>query len=974
MSRADSSLADHLARLARQLKNRELTDTEVRDRLFALSARDAAESNEVLEFVESETGSDGEGGLTPTSRLPGDGQPGSIPAELGLPASLSTPSPSLEREGHGADESVSLREDEAPLLGAQSGEALDASESRADCQGPRGEGLEAGSREQTGAPMADEGPRGSEPSGSARPLEEKAGEPPADGLGGESESGDEESRDSESPLPLAPLSARRYGLRERLGVGGQGEIWAVFDRLLDRTVALKVLKGRRTKKKKSLDAFMREACTTAQLDHPGVIPVYDLGRLSDGSAAYTMKRVKGRTLKRILRAPKRMEDGAPRFTRRRLLEVLLQASHAVAYAHHQGLIHRDLKPDNIMVGDYGEVFVLDWGIARPIADKPGADKADGDDITLEESGTRMGTIKGTPAYMAPEQAAGAIDRIVPATDVFALGLILFEILLEQPARKKGSPPEVIAEARKKEIPSPEARRVESSLNVPPVPEALNQLVLHCTRLDPAERPKDASAFAELLRGFLDGERQRELAEEFALEAERIEVVQRELHQEYELAKQVAEGARQSVQPWAPVEDKRTLWEAEDRVEALRREHENVLSRKVATFERALNADPDNVRARAGLARHYFERLLHAESLGRVREAADYEAQVRRLDDGRYAARLKSTGTLILTCRQGSIDVWLHPQTMVDRRLRWGEGRRLGATPLEVHDLPTGSYVAVFRRRAGHDIIYPVLIRRNSVWKGELVLYENISERFVHVPAGYAIIGGDRLAPQSLERTEVWVDDFAISKRPVSCRDYLDFLSTLSPDEAIARMPRAPSTLGGRTWWTIRDGKIVMPRVDESRGRWDARYPIRAISLRDAEAYIAWKSKRDGRPYRLPTEIEWEKAGRSVDGRHYPWGNTFDATFCVMRDSRPGRPEPAPIGIQTADRSVYGVVDMAGNISEWCSTAYNSYGLAATIKGGYWRASPNACRLARRSGAYPDEPALFAGFRLVMDLSSQKDDT
>jgi serine/threonine-protein kinase len=181
--------------------------------------------------------------------------------------------------------------------------------------------------------------------------------------------------------------------------------------------------------------FLREARLTGALQHPGIVPVHNLGRLADGRLFYTMKLVRGRTLAELLRDE---PDGPERLPR--LLAVVEKVCQAVAYAHSRGVIHRDLKPSNVMVGQFGEVQVMDWGLAKELSRTEPAvvpDEATEDVETVgrveEAAGlSRAGAALGTPAYMPPEQAAGDWDIVDERADVFALGAILCQALTGQP--------------------------------------------------------------------------------------------------------------------------------------------------------------------------------------------------------------------------------------------------------------------------------------------------------------------------------------------------------------------------------------------------------------------------------------------------------------------------------------------------------------------------------------------------------------
>lgn len=202
---------------------------------------------------------------------------------------------------------------------------------------------------------------------------------------------------------LAPeLPDGRYELREEIGRGGMGIVYAAFDTELERDVAVKIPAGTFAS---GVEArLQREARVLARLEHPGIVPIHDSGRLADGRLFYVMKRVRGETLRvHLSRSPALAE-------RLRIFERICEP---VAFAHEAGIVHRDLKPENVMLGAFGEVIVMDWGLAALIDDDP------------DESGT----ITGTPGYMAPEQARAGHRRGDVRADVFGLGAILYLLLV-----------------------------------------------------------------------------------------------------------------------------------------------------------------------------------------------------------------------------------------------------------------------------------------------------------------------------------------------------------------------------------------------------------------------------------------------------------------------------------------------------------------------------------------------------------------
>ena len=213
------------------------------------------------------------------------------------------------------------------------------------------------------------------------------------------------------------LSATRYELVEVLGRGGMGTVYRALDRELGREVAVKVVRGSETGPG-TAERLLREARVLARLEHPGLVPVHDAGLLPDGRAFYVMRLVRGTCLDAHVAAL-----GAQPGPRLRLFQ---RVCDAVAFAHAQGVVHRDLKPQNVMVGPFGEVLVMDWGVARVLdAPAPAVDAA-----PAAEGGTRAGTVLGTPGYMAPEQAAGDAGSADARADVYALGAILHFLLVD----------------------------------------------------------------------------------------------------------------------------------------------------------------------------------------------------------------------------------------------------------------------------------------------------------------------------------------------------------------------------------------------------------------------------------------------------------------------------------------------------------------------------------------------------------------
>ena len=214
------------------------------------------------------------------------------------------------------------------------------------------------------------------------------------------------------------LSDTKYELGERIASGGMGTVYSATDRALSRQVAIKVLRDP-SGAPEIKARLIREAEIIAQLEHPGIVPVHDVGSLPDGRVYYVMKLVRGDRLDAYAKGRGTVE----------LLRVFQRICEAVGFAHARGVIHRDLKPENVMVGPFGEVLVMDWGVAKILDElEPGPPSPPLASAPPEAGQTAAGTVLGTPGYMAPEQAQGEVDRVDRRTDVFALGSLLGSLL------------------------------------------------------------------------------------------------------------------------------------------------------------------------------------------------------------------------------------------------------------------------------------------------------------------------------------------------------------------------------------------------------------------------------------------------------------------------------------------------------------------------------------------------------------------
>jgi serine/threonine-protein kinase len=291
----------------------------------------------------------------------------------------------------------------------------------------------------------------------------------------------------------------RYTLSRVHARGGIGQVWLARDDDLGREVALKEIREDRADQESVRARFLLEARITGQLEHPGIVPVYELARpRADGDAFYTMRFVKGRTLREASRDyhRKRAAGQAGPLDLRELLSQFLAVCNAVAYAHSRGVVHRDLKGQNVVLGDFGEVIVLDWGLAKVLG------KAEGEPVSLDPVGphgeTVHGQVVGTPGYMSPEQAAGRADLVSERSDVYGLGAILYEILTGEPPFAGEDTDEVIRRVLEESPAPPRAL-------VPKTPPALETVCGKALAKHPAARYGSAAELAGEIRHYLADE-------------------------------------------------------------------------------------------------------------------------------------------------------------------------------------------------------------------------------------------------------------------------------------------------------------------------------------------------------------------------------------------------------------------------------------------------------------------------------------
>jgi serine/threonine protein kinase len=298
--------------------------------------------------------------------------------------------------------------------------------------------------------------------------------------------------------PSSPSVPFRYHPIRLHAQGGLGEVHIAADTELHRDVALKRIQPGHAEDSEACRRFVREAETTAQLQHPGVVPVYGLVRDSNGQPWYAMRFIEGQSLQDAIVSFHRAawpSRGSSEFrlALRELLSRFVAVCQTLAYAHSRGVIHRDLKPENIMLGRFGETLVVDWGLARPFGEKQRVAATEEPQAVRpsrepDEPVTREGAVVGTPAFMSPEQAAGQVDLLGPASDIYSLGAILYILLTGQRPFQADHLAALLSKVQAGKFPSPRQRNGS-------VPRALESICLKAMALLPENRYRTAQDLA-----------------------------------------------------------------------------------------------------------------------------------------------------------------------------------------------------------------------------------------------------------------------------------------------------------------------------------------------------------------------------------------------------------------------------------------------------------------------------------------------
>ena len=804
----------------------------------------------------------------------------------------------------------------------------------------------------------------------------------------------------------------RYLVLERLGAGAMGVVYAAYDPELDRKIALKLLRPQTAKGDvaRRQARMVREAKAIAKLSHPNVVAIFDVG-VHEGQVFMAMEHLAGGTLSEWMAAKKR--------SWRDIVKMFVEVGKGLAGAHVEGLVHRDFKPDNVLLDKNGVPKVVDFGLVRLSAGAPeltdsGALRESSSRIEPQPATpptfaagtalTRTGALTGTPAYMAPEQFAG--KPVDARTDQFAFCVALFEALYgERPFAGTN----VIALAD-----SVITGRIREAPKGAEVPAWLRRVVARGLATTPEARWPSMETLAGALADDPAIKRRRRslitasvgLLLVGVLVARGL-VVQRRNEIEKQVARQTEVGGREAQAARTNADEasnrRKRAFEAFDALqkdvgESLWRDSRARVPTADAAYERAEQAlqtalmlDRSNEAVRVQLAGVTREHLLFAEQfhldgkLSVLRERlANVDTDRRERDSLAVAAHVRlqfspAASRIILERYEPDSDTGrLNPKLISTNQ----------GSSLEV-ELAPGSYRVSVDAPASTPVVFPFEVSRGQTLTAALALPASgsIPLGFVYVPSGDFYLGDtDETVRAAFSSTvpahRVHQKDFIIQSHEVTFGDWIRFIQTRRREQ----LPYVENSVGhvsltrsgGR--WTLNlriagsnttavDGEpIVFPgRGERSKQNW-RQLPVMGISPLEIKQYATWLSTVLGTRLRMCTELEWERAARGADARAYPHGNVLSAVDANIDESYGRVPTafgPDEVGSHPLSNSPFGLSDMAGNVFEM---TVNLLGDGMFVgRGGAYYYDRKTASVANRQVIEPTFRFPGFGFRLCGDV-------
>ena len=802
----------------------------------------------------------------------------------------------------------------------------------------------------------------------------------------------------------------RYQILEIVGRGGMGEVFAAYHPDLDRRIALKVVNETGPETADRRVRLLREARAIARLSHPNVITVYDAGTFGD-RVYVAMEFVDGQTIDRWRTAQPR--------SWREILDVFVAAGRGLAAAHAAGIVHRDFKPQNVMIGRNGVVRVMDFGLALLAQGErePPAHAASPEEAAKAADAlptvTRAGMILGTPAYMAPEQFTGK-----PAdarSDQFSFCVALYEALHgERPFQGEG-------------VLSLSFSVTEGELRTPPksgnIPAWVRRPILRGLRPDPRDRHPSMDALIAAIDRDPASRRRRRLGVAAATSivlASLFIAWQSTARRRAAIEGEVAEHMRESARATTDARDKAgqarafraNAFAAFDRGDSLKGE---ALWRNTRALVPIIDADYDRAersietaamldgagdRHRDELVAVRLQHLLFAEDFRLANKVGVLEERLAAVDPRgheRRALEAPATLTVRATPPPSRITLERYERDPATGRRTAKPVRAVSAGDPATRVEP-GSYRLVIESAGAGRVLYALELPRGQSVAVDLTLpaAASIPKGFVFVPAGTFWYGDadEQWRTQFLNAVPIHertTEAYLIARTETTYHDWITFLEDLPASERARRGPAIIGSLrgtlslrqatdgwrirlqpAGQTYEATTRERITYSDRDHRASQDWLRFPVGGISPDDIAAYLAWL-RRSGRVpgARLCSDLEWERAARGADDRIFPHGDELapdDANFDLTYDKKDGGYGPDEVGSHPGSRSPFEVDDMAGNVMEIVASSETPGGVV--LRGGAYYYSASSARSTNREPIPLTFRDAGSGFRVCASFGAK----
>ena len=801
----------------------------------------------------------------------------------------------------------------------------------------------------------------------------------------------------------------RFTVLERLGAGAMGVVYAAYDPELDRKIALKLLRPQeQTADQERRQARMvREAKAIAKVSHPNVVGIFEIG-VHDGHVFMAMEHLAGGTLQSWVIAKKRHW--------RDIVKMFIQVGHGLAGAHAEGLIHRDFKPDNVLIDKNGVPKVVDFGLVRLSAAAEDLTTSGPLDVAAVPAAaapaalTRTGALTGTPAYMAPEQFRG--HPVDARTDQFAFCVSLYEALYgERPFPGDN----LIALADSVTI-----GRIREAPKGTDVPGWVRRAFLRGLSINPDSRFPGVEQLIDVLADDPAVRRRRRVivgsvgivaltATLFArhLVTRHGADIDRQVAQQRDAAARFVNDARTKVGEAQSLrqrsfaafdnlrrEDGEALWrEARLLVPVIDTSYEKAEQALQTSF----NLDRSRSAIRDELVELTHEHILFAEDFRMDNRGQVLKERLAAIDTSRSKRKASAdpgTLTLQVTPADGRVVLEASERQPATGERVFRELRVLGIKQTAMALAP-GSYRLRLEAPGRAKILVPFEIhsKERLPLTVQMPLSTAVPRGFVHVPAGHFWFGdaNEELRTQFLDAVPIhkrYTPAYLIAQSETTFADWMEFLNDLGPSSSSKHLPNVSTALRGwlrllrkdqkwelsfqpaTTKYSAHEGETInyVGRKSLARQDW-SRFPVSGISRADMDAYVEWLRTTTRLPgARLCTELEWERAARGSDDRVFPHGDELrpeDANFDLTYGKIDSAFGPDVVGAHPRSRSPFGVDDLAGNVLEIVTSSVKANELV--IRGGAYYFGAVAARNTNRMSVPLEFRDVTTGFRVCTSI-------